>query len=61
MPDEQEFLDNDETDDTIQTENKSETIKDSHVSHSFNDFLLKSELLRAIVDYGYEYPSEGFI
>jgi superfamily II DNA/RNA helicase len=46
---------------TLQTENKSETIKDSHVSHSFNDFLLKSELLRAIVDYGYEYPSEGFI
>lgn len=60
MLDGQKLLNYDETDDTSQTENKSEPIKDSHVSGCFNDFLLKSELLRAVVDYGYENPSEGF-
>ncbi|KAK7260877.1 hypothetical protein RIF29_27176 [Crotalaria pallida] len=28
-------------------------------SSGFRDFLLKSELLRAIVDSGFEHPSEG--
>ena len=38
------------------------TVKGSYVSiHSsgFRDFLLKPELLRAIVDCGFEHPSEG--
>jgi ATP-dependent RNA helicase UAP56/SUB2 len=62
----------DETNDaSSQTENKSgvtslqnETTQDSHVliyTRSFKDFLLKPELLRAITDYGFENPSEGFI
>lgn len=41
--------------------NKKE-VKGSYVSiHSsgFRDFLLKPELLRAIVDCGFEHPSEG--
>ncbi len=29
-------------------------------SSGFRDFLLKPELLRAIVDCGFEHPSEGF-
>jgi hypothetical protein len=28
-------------------------------SSSFRDFMLKPELLRAIVDFGFEHPSEG--
>lgn len=39
-------------------------VKGSYVSiHSsgFRDFLLKPELLRAIVDCGFEHPSEGMI
>ena len=39
-------------------------VKGSYVSiHSsgFRDFLLKPELLRAIVDCGFEHPSEGAI
>lgn len=43
------------------TANKKE-VKGSYVSiHSsgFRDFLLKPELLRAIVDCGFEHPSEG--
>ncbi len=60
-----------ETNDALQTENKSdvislqnETTRDSHVlisTRSFKDFLLKPELLRAIMDYGFEHPSEGLI
>ena len=41
---------------------KKERVKGSYVSiHSsgFRDFLLKPELLRAIVDCGFEHPSEG--
>ncbi|CAL5325917.1 unnamed protein product [Camellia sinensis] len=30
-------------------------------SSGFRDFLLKPELLRAIVDSGFEHPSEGFL
>jgi ATP-dependent RNA helicase UAP56/SUB2 len=40
-----------------------ETKKGSYVgihSTGFRDFLLKPELLRAIVDCGFEHPSEGF-
>jgi hypothetical protein len=29
-------------------------------SSGFRDFLLKPELLRAIVDSGFEHPSEGY-
>lgn len=41
---------------------RKEGLKGSYVSiHSsgFRDFLLKPELLRAIVDCGFEHPSEG--
>lgn len=41
---------------------RKEGVKGSYVSiHSsgFRDFLLKPELLRAIVDCGFEHPSEG--
>lgn len=41
---------------------RKEAVKGSYVSiHSsgFRDFLLKPELLRAIVDCGFEHPSEG--
>ena len=39
-----------------------ETVKKGYVgihSSGFKDFLLKPELLRAIVDCGFEHPSEG--
>jgi ATP-dependent RNA helicase UAP56/SUB2 len=42
---------------------KSKDVKGTYVSiHSsgFKDFLLKPELLRAIMDCGFEHPSEGF-
>ena len=65
----QELLDYDEEDagqeqqtngaDTAETK---KGVKGSYVSiHSsgFRDFLLKPELLRAIVDCGFEHPSEG--
>jgi hypothetical protein len=57
----------DEADDVQKAINKSETslqnetIRDSNVSSSFKDFLLKSELLRFVMDFGFEHPSEGFI
>ncbi|KAK2974392.1 hypothetical protein RJ640_021248 [Escallonia rubra] len=41
---------------------KTETVKKGYVgihSSGFRDFLLKPELLRAIVDSGFEHPSEG--
>ncbi len=63
MLDEAELLDYD----VQQTENKSETslqngtMRGSNVSRSFKDFLLKSELLRFVMDFGFEHPSEGFI
>jgi ATP-dependent RNA helicase UAP56/SUB2 len=41
---------------------KEETKKGSYVgihATGFRDFLLKPELLRAIVDCGFEHPSEG--
>jgi len=51
----------DKADDVQKAINKSETIRDSNVSSSFKDFLLKSELLRFVMDFGFEHPSEGFI
>lgn len=47
--------------DAVATEGKKD-VKGNYVSiHSsgFRDFLLKPELLRAIVDCGFEHPSEG--
>ena len=44
------------------TQNSKKEVKGTYVSiHSsgFRDFLLKPELLRAIVDCGFEHPSEG--
>ena len=68
---EQELLDYDEEEAQEQpangAENQVETkkaVKGSYVSiHSsgFRDFLLKPELLRAIVDCGFEHPSEGVV
>ena len=46
------------------TGTKSGAIRGSYVSihaSGFKDFLLKPELLRAIMDCGFEHPSEGFI
>ena len=46
------------------TGSEKKTVKGNYVSiHSsgFRDFLLKPELLRAIVDSGFEHPSEGKI
>lgn len=68
--DQDELLDYEEEDvDHDQTGNGAEAgadakkaVKGSYVSiHSsgFRDFLLKPELLRAIVDCGFEHPSEG--
>lgn len=66
---EQELLDYDEEDTAAeQTANGAETVdakkavKGNYVSihaSGFRDFLLKPELLRAIVDCGFEHPSEG--
>ena len=70
---EQELLDYDEEEATgeqggangaeaIATSDAKKGVKGSYVSiHSsgFRDFLLKPELLRAIVDCGFEHPSEG--
>jgi ATP-dependent RNA helicase UAP56/SUB2 len=46
------------------TGTQSGTIRGSYVSihaSGFKDFLLKPELLRSIMDCGFEHPSEGFI
>lgn len=61
MVDEQELVDYDSTDDTQETKDKSVKRKDSHVSHNFNDFNLKCEILRATIESGFEHPSEGLI
>ena len=65
----EDLLDYEEEEATEQTETvkngaeakKDGTVKGNYVSiHSsgFRDFLLKPEILRAIVDCGYEHPSE---
>jgi ATP-dependent RNA helicase UAP56/SUB2 len=46
------------------TSAKSGAIRGSYVSihaSGFKDFLLKPELLRAIMDCGFEHPSEGLL
>lgn len=48
--------------DTNATNDQKKGVKGTYVSiHSsgFRDFLLKPEILRAIVDCGFEHPSEG--
>jgi superfamily II DNA/RNA helicase len=43
---------------------KTKEVKKGYVgihSSGFRDFLLKPELLRAVVDCGFEHPSEGII
>lgn len=48
--------------DTNNTNDQKKGVKGTYVSiHSsgFRDFLLKPEILRAIVDCGFEHPSEG--
>lgn len=50
------------TTETTTTEVQKKGVKGTYVSiHSsgFRDFLLKPEILRAIVDCGFEHPSEG--
>ena len=66
---EAELLDYDENDeeqeavaDGVVEAPKKQEVKGAYVSiHSsgFRDFLLKPELLRSIVDCGFEHPSEG--
>ena len=67
MDENNELLDYDEQEDVI-TDGAGDAglpkkdVKGTYVSiHSsgFRDFLLKPELLRAIVDCGFEHPSEG--
>ena len=67
MADNEDLLDYEEEDQTEQvvaetTEQPKKDVKGTYVSiHSsgFRDFLLKPEILRAIVDCGFEHPSEG--
>ena len=64
IPDYEETSDNEATaEETNQVnEQAKKDVKGTYVSiHSsgFRDFLLKPELLRAIVDCGFEHPSEG--
>ena len=68
---ESELLDYDEGEDhetqqdlAVDKKDQKKDVKGTYVSiHSsgFRDFLLKPELLRAIVDCGFEHPSEGKI
>lgn len=61
---EEELLEYSEPEDNIvpTTESKDDDKKGSYAgihSTGFKDFLLKPELMRAIVDCGFEHPSEG--
>ncbi|KAL0407639.1 UNVERIFIED_CONTAM: DEAD-box ATP-dependent RNA helicase 15 [Sesamum radiatum] len=65
---EEELLDYEEEDekapDSVSAKVNGEAVKKGYVgihSSGFRDFLLKPELLRAIVDSGFEHPSEGKI
>lgn len=58
-----DLIDYDEIDEIAPKDIVSVTTKGSYVgvhATGFRDFLLKPELLRAIVDCGFEHPSEGF-
>ena len=49
---------------TVAAKDQKKDVKGAYVSiHSsgFRDFLLKPELLRAILDCGFEHPSEGIL
>ena len=67
MADNDDLLDYEDEDQTEQVvaetgEQPKKDVKGTYVSiHSsgFRDFLLKPEILRAIVDCGFEHPSEG--
>lgn len=70
MADADDLLDYEDEEQTEQTANETAAtndhqkkgVKGTYVSiHSsgFRDFLLKPEILRAIVDCGFEHPSEG--
>ena len=67
MADNDDLLDYEDEEQTEQvvaetTEAPKKDVKGTYVSiHSsgFRDFLLKPEILRAIVDCGFEHPSEG--
>lgn len=67
MADNDDLLDYEDDEQTEQavieaTEAPKKDVKGTYVSiHSsgFRDFLLKPEILRAIVDCGFEHPSEG--
>lgn len=67
MTDADELIDYEEEEETTQVVSTKKTTtektkKGSYVgihSTGFRDFLLKPELLRAIVDCGFEHPSEG--
>ena len=63
-PEEDELVDyeEDQQEDTNQVKGTDTVAKKGYVgihSTGFKDFLLKPELLRAIVDCGFEHPSEG--
>jgi hypothetical protein len=65
-PETEELLDYEEEEeaapDAVAAKTNGETVKKGYVgihSSGFRDFLLKPELLRAIVDCGFEHPSEG--
>jgi ATP-dependent RNA helicase UAP56/SUB2 len=63
---EEELVDyeEDEGGEEAKTDGKADQAKAGYVgihSSGFKDFLLKPELLRAIVDCGFEHPSEGKI
>ncbi|KAL8108084.1 hypothetical protein AgCh_024503 [Apium graveolens] len=65
---EEELIDYEEEDgktpDSATAKASSDAVKNGYVgihSSGFRDFLLKPELLRAIVDFGFEHPSEGKI
>ncbi|KAJ0680178.1 putative RNA helicase [Helianthus annuus] len=62
---EEELLDYDDDEkapESVNGKSGSETVKKGYVgihSSGFQDFLLKPELFRAILDSGFEHPSEG--
>ena len=71
MGDNEDLLDYEDEEQTEQVVNdvigdgiQKKDVKGTYVSiHSsgFRDFLLKPEILRAIVDCGFEHPSEGIV
>ncbi len=58
LPDYEEVEDTHEEERTNEKDTKKGHYVGIHVSN-FKDFVLKSELLRAVTDCGFEHPSEG--